>query len=140
MKGPRFFPSGRRFGPYLLNRPDASVAPRPCSVLGASFFMTSSMGIAYQATISLAASAIDGSVMIGLSGQHGARLHTHIVRRVSANEIQMPPYKRRSRPTKNPSTQGPEAGHRARMRIPNTSALAPYMAASQFLSTQAIVT
>src|SRR5262245_5068253 len=83
MNGPRFFPSGRRFGPYFSSRLDASVAPRPFSVLVTSFFTTSSMGIAYQATISLVASAIVGSVMIGLSGQHGARLHTHIVRRVN---------------------------------------------------------
>src|SRR5262245_37883717 len=66
MNGPRFFPSGRRFGPYFSSRLDASVAPRPFSLLVASFFTTSSMGIAYQATISLAASAIVGSVMSGL--------------------------------------------------------------------------
>src|SRR6476646_2828394 len=63
---PRFFPSGRRFGPYFSRRLDASVALRPFSVPVASVFTTSSTGIAYQATTSLAVSAFVGAVMIGL--------------------------------------------------------------------------
>src|SRR5262249_16678676 len=66
MKGPRFFPSGRRFGPYFSRRLDASVALRPFSVPVASAFTTSSTGIAYQDTTSLAVSAFAGAVMIGL--------------------------------------------------------------------------
>src|SRR5215468_9613870 len=67
MNGPRFFSSGRRFGPYFSSRLDASVAPRPFCLSTASLFTTSSMGIAYQATLSVAASAFVGSVMmIGL--------------------------------------------------------------------------
>src|SRR5215510_1316296 len=65
VNGPRFFPSGRRFGPYFSRRLDASAAPSPFSVLVASFLTTSSTSIAYQATISLAVSAFVGAVMIG---------------------------------------------------------------------------
>src|SRR5215510_7529447 len=64
MNGARFFPSGRRFGPYFSRRLDASAAPRPFSVVVATFFTTSSTGIAYQATTLLAVSACVGAVML----------------------------------------------------------------------------
>lgn len=66
MNGPRFFPSGRRFGPYFSRRLDASVAASPLFVSVASFFTASSTDIAYQATTSLAVSAFVGALMLGL--------------------------------------------------------------------------
>src|SRR5262249_47429845 len=80
-----------RFGPYFSSRFDASVTPRPSSVLVASFFTASSTGIAYQATTSLAPSAIVGLAMIGLRiflvPRTGQRLGCYAVRPENSHEI-----------------------------------------------------
>src|SRR6516225_7174968 len=54
MNGPRFLPSGNRFGPYFCRRLAASPASRPFLVLVLSRFITSSAVIACQVDTSLA--------------------------------------------------------------------------------------
>src|SRR5215470_11158402 len=48
MSGPRFLPSGRRFGPYFWSRLEASAVSRPIFMLVVSRFIASSADIACQ--------------------------------------------------------------------------------------------
>ena len=48
MRGPRFLPSGRRFGPYFWSRLEASAELSPLSALVESSFTTSLAVIACQ--------------------------------------------------------------------------------------------
>src|SRR5690349_18338843 len=52
MNGPRFFPSGRRFGPYFCSRVAASAASSPFSLLVPSRLTTSAADIACHAAAS----------------------------------------------------------------------------------------
>ena len=54
MNGPRFLPSGSRFGPYFCRRFAASAASRPFPVSVASRSTTSSTAMACQAVVSAA--------------------------------------------------------------------------------------
>src|SRR5262245_7968774 len=63
MSGPRFFPAGRRLGPYFCRRLAASPASRPFMVLVLSRFTTSSAARACQAVVLLAGLAFSAAFM-----------------------------------------------------------------------------
>src|ERR1700748_796974 len=58
--GPRFFPSGRRLGPYFWRRAEASDGSSPFSALVASRSTTSVRDRACQAAVSVAAFVVTG--------------------------------------------------------------------------------
>src|SRR6516225_4284425 len=66
MNGPRFLPSGRRFGPYFRSRAEASAASSPFSPLVASCFTTSSADIACHVAASLSVFALVATLMPAL--------------------------------------------------------------------------
>src|SRR5262249_44639091 len=63
MNGPRFLPSGRRFGPYFRSRAEASTASSPFSSLVASCFTTSSADIACHVAATLSVLSLIATLM-----------------------------------------------------------------------------
>src|SRR5215510_5374649 len=64
--GPRFLPSGKRFGPYCSRRAEASDRLRPFSELVASRLTTSARDIACQAATSLTRFVFTALLMLAL--------------------------------------------------------------------------
>src|SRR5262249_48237543 len=88
MNGPRLLPSGKRLGPYVCSRLEASPASRPFSISVVSRRSTSSAPMACQVTPSAVGSAF--ALRIGVVRQAGSLLRAMVDLAANARS---PPYR-----------------------------------------------
>src|SRR5215467_11431264 len=105
MNGPRFFPSGKRLGPYFCRRFAASAASRPFPVSVIRRFAASSTDIACQATSS-AVVAFAAALMLVLRSFGKDRALT-----LPWSKAWRAPYRRRSRADGNAFRKSRPWGH-----------------------------